>query len=382
DAVSANLDQRNAAQQAAHATELHESRKRLDAVAQQLEQREDAVRSDLERRLDAVGQDLTTVARDLATTGGHLRDLETKGEVAQVSTRAAITQLERGADQLRRNAETLQLATSRADERQLGDSSYFKAQLSLFTQLLRKQTEGKPGKKGSPARSVTTPEIDARLADTYYVAFENAFRGQRADIKERQAIYLPYISGQEGPCSDLPVLDLGCGRGEWLELLGENGFTARGIDLNLEMVDYCRSRGLEASAEDALECLKAQPDYSLAAVTAFHLIEHLPFAILTELWREALRVLEPGGSLICETPNPANIQVGAHFFYRDPTHQRPLPPDSTRFLAQHVGFREAEILPMNPCTPETRIAADGLEVTERFNEMFYGAQDYAIVARK
>ncbi|MBA3883331.1 MAG: methyltransferase domain-containing protein, partial [Chthoniobacterales bacterium] len=144
----------------------------------------------------------------------------------------------------------------------------------------------------------------------------------------------------------------------------------------------CRERGIDVVKADALEYLKGTAAESFSAVTAFHLIEHLPFANLIELLREALRVLQPGGLLICETPNPANLQVGAHFFYRDPTHQRPLPPDSTRFLALHVGFHDAQIVPVNPCAPGDKVADDGLQVTERVNKLLYGPQDYAIIATR
>ncbi|MFN2508708.1 MAG: methyltransferase domain-containing protein [Chthoniobacterales bacterium] len=369
--------------QAAHAKELQQMSKRIDALARRLERADDLVQSKVEKRLDVVGEDLAGIARDLADAGAHLRRLQAHSDVTDVATKRGLGQLEREIIHLRRDADALRVASNRVDERQLADSSYFKAQFSAFTQLLQAEIDGARGPKGrGRAAKPKARLLESRTADTFYLAFENAFRGDRADVKRRQKVYISHLSSLKVPRSKMRVLDLGCGRGEWLEVLAEKKFKARGVDLSATMVDFCKTRGFDAAREDAIAYLKKQADESFTAVTAFHLIEHLPFPSLMELLREALRVLQPRGLLICETPNPANIQVGAHFFYRDPTHQRPLPPDSTRFLALHVGFRLAEILPVNPCTADARLPADDLEVTERFNEFFYGPQDYAILGRK
>ena len=178
------------------------------------------------------------------------------------------------------------------------------------------------------------------------------------------------------------VLDLGCGRGEWLELLGEQGFTAAGVDLNVCMIEECRVRGLPAQAANALEHLVSLPAESVGAVSAFHLIEHLPADLLLRFFRECRRVLQPGGLAIFETPNPYNLVVGAAQFYDDHTHQRPLPPNSTRFLVEQAGFARVDILPLHPRDDADKVHGDGTnqELVERFNELFYGPQDYAILA--
>jgi len=124
---------------------------------------------------------------------------------------------------------------------------------------------------------------------------------------------------------DSPILDIGCGRGEWLELLKENNLNARGLDLNQVMVRMCRDKGLNVEEGEALSFLKSLPDSSLGAVTGFHLIEHYGFEFLVKLLGEILRVLKPGGIVIFETPNPGNILVGSCNFYIDPTHNKPLP---------------------------------------------------------
>jgi O-antigen chain-terminating methyltransferase len=185
---------------------------------------------------------------------------------------------------------------------------------------------------------------------SFYRAFEDRYRGPRDIIKDRLRAYARFTDPLLHLASPLArpaapaSLDLGCGRGEWLELLGENGFDARGIDLDEGMLAACRERGLNAKHGDALAALRATPSASLALVSAFHLVEHLPFDLVQELIAEALRVLQPGGLLIMETPNPENLTVGATSFYLDPTHLHPLPPGLLGFAAEHAGFARQRIV--------------------------------------
>jgi SAM-dependent methyltransferase len=217
-------------------------------------------------------------------------------------------------------------------------------------------------------------------ADRFYTEFEACFRGARDDIRERLKIYLPYLAHVE-PRSASRVVDIGCGRGEWLELLGMQGIRAAGIDLNGEMVQTCRERGLDAECTDAIAYLMQQPEGSLAAVTGFHIIEHLPFDQLVALYDAALRALHPDGVIIFETPNPENISVGACSFYYDPTHLHPIAPAVAEFIARQRGFARTEVLRSNPL-PDSRLIAENTEVARRFNSVFYGPQDYAVIAWK
>lgn len=220
------------------------------------------------------------------------------------------------------------------------------------------------------------PSADA--LDAYYAAFEDSFRGSAAEIKERLRLYLGHLPPA---APSHPVVDVGCGRGEWLELLGDAGFTAYGIDLNAVNVARGRDAGLDIRHEDALRHLRGLPDGSLAAVTAFHLIEHLPFEVLVELVEEAHRVLISGGLLICETPNPENVLVGTLTFYNDPTHRHPIPPGVARFLFENRGFAGAEVLRLHPYAESLHLPGED-DLTQRFNQYFYGPQDYAVIGRK
>ncbi len=179
---------------------------------------------------------------------------------------------------------------------------------------------------------------DQHFLDAFYVAFEDQFRGSRENVFNSLKVYLPLIKEAKIGTPESSIVDVGCGRGEWLELLRESGYTARGIDINRVMLEQCRSRGLEVIEADVIAYLQALPDCSLGAVTGFHIIEHLPFETLVQLFDETVRVLKPGGLVVFETPNPRNILVGSGDFYRDPTHKNPIHPDTISFLGESRGL--------------------------------------------
>lgn len=218
---------------------------------------------------------------------------------------------------------------------------------------------------------------DSSSADSFYRDFEDRFRGGRDEIQRRLEVYLPFILPLHEEAEGQMALDLGCGRGEWLELLGRRGVHARGVDLDVGMLEACHRAGLDAVHEDALEALRAAADESLLAVTGFHLAEHLPFGTLRELLTEAHRALQPGGVLVLETPNPENLTVGTEKFYLDPSHLHPLPPDLLQFAVQHAGFELAAVLRLqeDPALASGR-AVDLLAVIQGVSP------DYAVVAQK
>jgi O-antigen chain-terminating methyltransferase len=215
------------------------------------------------------------------------------------------------------------------------------------------------------------------LNQPFYRAFEDRYRGARDTIKERLRAYLPFLAPlqtQGRPAA----LDLGCGRGEWLELLGEQGFEARGIDLDEGMLAACRERGLAVQNQDALAALRACPDGSLALVSSFHLVEHLPFDVVRELIAEALRALQPGGLLVMETPNPENLTVGATSFYLDPSHLHPLPPSLLAFATDHAGFARSKVVRLQ----EDKRLHDPAAQLGLITVLEGVSPDYAVVAQK
>lgn len=211
----------------------------------------------------------------------------------------------------------------------------------------------------------------------FYSHFEAAFRGSRETILGRLRGYddflTPVLAGSDGRA----VTDIGCGRGEWLEHVTGLGFTAHGVDLDEGMLADCHERGLSAHHGDALEHLRTLPDASQAVVSGFHLAEHVPFEVLQELVQQAHRVLEPGGLLILETPNPENLRVGTMTFHNDPTHLKPLPPALLVFLPTHYGFARARVVRLQE-SPALRTST-----TPSLFEVFDGVSpDYAVVAQK
>jgi O-antigen chain-terminating methyltransferase len=222
------------------------------------------------------------------------------------------------------------------------------------------------------------PEFD-------YSGFEERFRGSEEEIKERQRIYVPYFEGRDN------VVDVGCGRGEFLELMREHGIRARGVDLDLDMILLCREKGLDVSADDAFAYLGALPDDSLGGVFAGQVIEHLHPLRVIELVHLCHRKLGPGGVLILETPNPKCLMVFADTFYKDPSHVQPAHPDTMQFLFEALSFHQVELRFLGPVDPFMRIPL--LQVPgaalEQFNEgiarlntLLYGFQDYAVIGRK
>lgn len=223
--------------------------------------------------------------------------------------------------------------------------------------------------------------VDENRFDSFHIAFADEFRGGRAGAAARLAPYLPLMHAAGLAGHSRPVLDLGCGRGEWLELLDRDGFTAYGIDVNASMVSIACSCGLDARCADFRTHLHGLQDKSISAITAFHLVEHLALPELLDLLDEVLRVLIPGGVFLLETPNPESILVGASSFHEDRTRHAPIPPDVLRFMLQQRGFAAVEIIRLHPFPPSEQLR--GLDVDmSRLNLLLFGPQDYAIVARR
>jgi O-antigen chain-terminating methyltransferase len=240
-----------------------------------------------------------------------------------------------------------------------------------------------PAAAAAPQASAPTaaPEADAEVA-RYYLTLESVFRGDPARIRAQlEADYLAPLAEARAEAGDGPCVDLGCGRGEWLDVLRAHGYAARGVDLNATMAAEARAAGHDVTHADALSFLRGLADDSVLAVSAFHLAEHLDFATLYRLVAECRRVLKPNGRLILETPNPENLWVATHTFHHDPTHGNPLTPSSLEFLVNHHGLETVAVLRLHPYPEAARLPGND-PATERLNAMTCGPQDFAVVAKK
>ena len=227
-----------------------------------------------------------------------------------------------------------------------------------------------------------------------YVVFQDRFRGARDDIRQRLLHYLPLLSGASN------VVEIGCGRGELLDLLREHGVSARGIDINDEMVETCRAQGLEVERVDALAFLHSQPDGSLGGLVAIQVIEHLEPAYLMQLLETAHHKLMPGAPMILETINAACWAAFFDAYIRDFTHARPLHPETMKYLAQASGFRTVDLQFLSPLADEEKLplvrttaAPAGVDPTvadlveavnahaDRLNHRLFTFRDFAIIAR-
>ncbi len=229
--------------------------------------------------------------------------------------------------------------------------------------------------------------------DSYkYVGFEDQFRGSREVIRARLESYLPFFAGAAD------VLDIGCGRGEFLELLAGAGIRARGIDLNHEMAELCRSRGLDVTEADAVGYLSTLPDASLGGIFAAQVVEHLQPGYLLQFLELAFHKVRPGGRVILETLNPACWVAFFDSYIRDITHVWPLHPETLKYLVLASGFTRADLEYRSPVAPEDRLQAIALPGSadekladlveafnanvEKLNARLFTHLDYAVIGAR
>lgn len=225
-------------------------------------------------------------------------------------------------------------------------------------------------------------------SDIDYFSFEERFRGSRESIKKNQQVYIDYFNGKKN------VLDIGCGRGEFLELFKESYPNAlvTGIDLNEDMVSFCVNKGLPALKGDIIEYLCSLKDGSVDGIFAAQVIEHLTTEALLKFLSLARVKLKEGGVLVLETINPQSLVALSKWFYIDPSHVKPVHPLTMQFMLESNGFKDVKFIYSSPATSEMipglilHDAHGNLDdfnrSMERLNELIYGPQDYATVCIK
>ncbi|HWR97931.1 MAG TPA: class I SAM-dependent methyltransferase [Candidatus Methanoperedens sp.] len=267
----------------------------------------------------------------------------------------------------------------------------------LLTEVRRLQARLESVERaGLPAEALVVPPRtlpDAAVSPLSYLAFEEKHRGPGEAVKEKQRVYVRHFAGVPGP-----VLDAGCGRGEFLELLREAGIPATGVDADAEMAARGREKGLQIAVGDLFAHLGRAPDGSLGGIFAAQVIEHLSTAELVAFVRLAHAKLAPGGRLVAETINPTSLATFSGAFYLDLTHTRPVHPEALRFLLEATGFRQVELEFTAPIPDAMKLqpidVARWLHDADRefvrlvndnfgrLNALVYGCQDYAAVATR
>jgi O-antigen chain-terminating methyltransferase len=298
----------------------------------------------------------------------------------------ALDRLDAAVDDARRHQEALAARERRMDEAMRAMRAEHD-EIRTALSVLRTRAASDP-KSQHPNPNSQIPDQRSHIAahdlGSSYVGFEDQFRGSPDVIAANLASYVPLFAG----ASDL--LDIGCGRGEFLTLLRDNGVSACGIDLNASMVDVCREQGLRAETGDALTFLRAQPDGSLGGLFAAQVVEHLEPGYLTQLLDTAGAKLRPGAPIVLETINPACWFAFFESYVRDITHVRPLHPDTLRFLLVASGFQRVDVQFRAPypehekLRPVHGLPADAAETingnSSKLNSLLFTHLDYAAIA--
>ena len=312
--------------------------------------------------------------------------LNVRDERADARARA----LTAGHDELRAILGVVQqssLALKREVERILSGQEVHKVQEAQGVQ--ERPASGETSRQDA---QVPAPGVFRSLDSYKYVGFEDQFRGSRDAIRERFESYLPFFAGAAD------VLDIGCGRGEFLELLAGAGVKARGIDLNHEMAELCRSRGLDVTEADAVGYLSTLPDASLGGIFAAQVVEHLQPGYLLQFLELAFHKVRPGGRIVLETLNPACWVAFFDSYIRDITHVWPLHPETLKYLVLASGFTRADLEFRSPVAAHDRLQAVALpngadtalaDLTETFNanveklnSRLFTHLDYAVIGAR
>lgn len=321
---------------------------RLDVLTDRVEGRLDALekgRSDIDRRFDAHDGRLDEIERNLATAG---------------------------AEASRLRDEVVPAVADRSDA--LLDRLH--AEIDEVGSLVERMLRGEP-LPVTDAESTDEKAIAKALADVQPALLE-AFRGAETEIRHRLDSYLETLRNHA------PVLDLGCGRGELLVMLREAGVEAVGVEGDAAVAQTVRRRGLDVIEAPVVQGLRSLPDGSRGAVTAIHLLEHLDAGQLAAVIAEVRRVLAPGGVFVAEIPNPHSLRVGASLFWLDPTHRRPLPPETLELFLRAGGLRHDRTELCHPFPAEqlfTGAVADD-ELARRLDELINGPRDAVVWASK
>lgn len=309
--------------------------------------------------------------------------VQTNSEI--ISRLDVLDELERS---LRNDLETVSVNlrnNNAAIEALSADSEFAKLKLNVIEKGMK---NNRLRQSASPVQAASAPAVqaapesdDSEYEKIDYFDFENHFRGSMESIKKAQEIYLEYFSDKKN------VVDIGCGRGEFLALMKENNVNARGVDIYEPYVDYCRMKGLDAVCGDGAEYLSGQD--SVDGIFVGQVVEHLKTGEIIRLCNTAYEKLSAGGCIVIETPNPTSLAIYTNAFYIDPSHIKPVHPLTMKYLLEKAGFKDIRVIYTEHSRPPYAIPELDVEGAEEFNkamknvsDLLYGSQDYAVIAIK
>ena len=332
------------------------------------------------KRLDSADEGIKTLGKTNEETAKRLNAAdEGVKSLGDVSEKAAlrISSIEQGFKELHGLVDDLQLRNAAIG--------------GVFSELKEKLASGNftvtQGEKKSEAAPSVIDDFEKAWQSADYELFEDESRGDVADIRERLEFYVPLL--EKAANGGGLIADLGCGRGELLELLKEKGLAAIGIDNNEAAVIRGRKAGLDMECKDLFAYLREAKEGSLAAVTAMHVIEHLTPSQQGEFLSLALKALKPGGLIAMETPNIMNLHVASCDFFSDITHVRPVHPVALRNRMKQMGYKDIDIKFLHPFPESEQLICDapglGEEAKKNFekiNDLIWGCRDCVILATK
>lgn len=359
--------------------EIDSINSRINENAEAIKQNNDSVIANIQNILSRLQTCENSVNEIKATLERNLGSVEQSVKYYNELIPCLHRDLENACENLRNNNAMLENLGSDSEFAKVKIASLEKKLQNVGTAVVAAPAASTDTGAASPA-PVQVQESSSDYESIDYFDFENHFRGSIESIKKAQSAYLPYFNGKKN------VLDIGCGRGEFLSLMKDNGINAQGVDIYEPYTDYCNMKGLKASCGDGTAFLAGLE--SVDGIFVGQVVEHLQTHEIIRLCNTAYEKLEEGGCIIIETPNPTSLAIYTHAFYIDPSHIKPVHPLTMKYYLEKAGFRNIEVI----FTENSRLPYSIPELSggsEEFNsamkrvsDALYGSQDYAVVAVK
>lgn len=356
----------------------------LSAVSQDIEQADQRA-GEIERAVCGIQEQIDILREQVQTIDtGVISRLDVLEELEGTLRNELIASLRNDLETISVNLRN----NNAAIEKLSADSEFAKLKLNVIEKGMKNnrirqtsapvQTESA---QAAPAVQTAPESDDSEYEKIDYFDFENHFRGSIESIKKAQEIYLEYF------CNKKNVVDIGCGRGEFLALMKESNVNARGVDIYEPYVDYCRMKGLDAVCGDGVEYLSGQD--GVDGIFVGQVVEHLKTGEIIRLCNTAYEKLSAGGCIVIETPNPTSLAIYTNAFYIDPSHIKPVHPLTMKYFLEKAGFKDIKVIYTEHSRPPYAIPELDVEGAEEFNnamknvsDLLYGSQDYAVIAIK